>query len=201
MNTHERLTVVNADPGSANVISITHNSQDDIYISAEWNERIQCPMWMFCSRQASPSCLSETRWPLRYTTTSFHQRQAWFESTVAAAMVYFIDFFRVICVTDEKPGRGWQIKFGEKNEMKKLDQNVKVIVQWFIKLRSNPILLLCLPLPFIMFTALTCPPWPLSIKQTVNPLILSPTLWYFCAYLLHFFYPYLISMFTWHLLK
>lgn len=46
-------------------------------------------------------------------------------------MVYFIDFFfpHIICVTDEKLGRGWQIKFGEKNEIKKLDQKVKIIVQ------------------------------------------------------------------------
>lgn len=35
MNAHERLTAVNADPVSANVISVAPNSQGDIYISAE----------------------------------------------------------------------------------------------------------------------------------------------------------------------
>lgn len=149
MNTYEWLTVVNADPGSGNVISISLNSLDDIYFSAEWNERLRYPTCMLCSGE--PDQTASPRRPSCYTAARFHQRGAWFESTVAAAMVYFIDFFHVICVTDEKPGWGWQIKFGEKNEMKKFDQNMKVIVQWFIKLRSNPFLLFCLQSPFITF--------------------------------------------------
>lgn len=50
------------------------------------------------------------------------------ESTVAAAMLRFIDFSHVMCVTDVKSSQGWQVKFRERNEIKKLDQNVKVIV-------------------------------------------------------------------------
>lgn len=56
--------LLSADPVSANVISVTPNSQDDIYISAEWNGSVQCPVWTF--RVAS--CLYETPRPSSYMT-------------------------------------------------------------------------------------------------------------------------------------
>lgn len=77
-------------------------------------------MWMFCSSRASRAAATST-----YMTVFFSHDS---ESTVAAAMLRFIDFSHVMCVTDVKPSQGWQVKFRERNEIKKLDQNVKVIV-------------------------------------------------------------------------
>ena len=61
-------------------------------------------------------------------------------------------------------------------ESKRLDQNSKVRFSEIYKTKVKNLpppppllfLLLCLPSPFITFTALTCPPSPSSIKYTVS---------------------------------
>lgn len=160
---------VNADPGLANEISVTHNSQDDFYISSEWNEVIWCFAWTFCSEQSLPSCLSVTQSrSCGLQLLVFTKKQPDLK-VVSLQLWYILLIFspNVICVTDEKLGWGWQIKFEEKNEIKKLDQKnesyCSVIYQ--TEVTAPPLS------PFITFTALTCPPWPLSIKQTVSSLI------------------------------
>lgn len=90
------LTVENADPGLANVISVTHNSGWNLYwCPLKWGDTV------FRSRRASHSCLSVTHSrPASFMTAGFQKKRSliWKHCSRSYGIFYWFFFFgHVMC--------------------------------------------------------------------------------------------------------